>query len=98
MHASASPFEAMAERLNWVGASLEDDAFGKALLASGIPKNMILEWTKDPQVAYEGKKASLFDLLGDEKLNRFLCIYIYTDIYKGTKASLGLRVNPVTKN
>ena len=29
MHASASPFEAMAERLNWLGVSLEDDAFGQ---------------------------------------------------------------------
>jgi len=65
VHASASPFEAMAERLNWVGATLESDPFGKAMLASGIPKSTIMEWTKDPQVAFEGKKASLFDLLED---------------------------------
>ena len=39
VHASASPFEALAERLNWMGAKLEDDAFGKAMLASGIPKD-----------------------------------------------------------
>ncbi|KAL1498532.1 hypothetical protein AB1Y20_013853 [Prymnesium parvum] len=65
VHASASPFEALAERLNWVGAKLEDDPFGKAMLAAGIPKATILEWTKDPQVTYEGKKGSLFDLLED---------------------------------
>jgi len=40
----------MAERLNWLGVSLEDDAFGKAMLSSGIPKDKIMEWTKDPQV------------------------------------------------
>lgn len=50
VHASASPFEAMAERLNWMGAKLEEDDFGKAMIASGIPKATIMEWTKDPQV------------------------------------------------
>jgi hypothetical protein len=65
MHASASPFEATAERLNWMGGTLETDPFGKAMLEAGIPKKTILEWTKDPQVSFEGKKASLFDLLED---------------------------------
>jgi len=65
VHASASPFEALAERLNWMGAKLEDDAFGKAMLESGIPKDTIMAWTKDPQVSFEGKKQSLFDLLED---------------------------------
>jgi len=51
--------------LNWVGATLETDPFGKAMLASGIPKDTIMAWTKDPQVPFEGKKASLFDLLED---------------------------------
>jgi len=65
MHASASPFEALAERLNWMGASLEEDAFGAAMLAAGIPKETIMAWTKDPQVPFEGKKCSLFDMLED---------------------------------
>ncbi|KAL1528534.1 hypothetical protein AB1Y20_009877 [Prymnesium parvum] len=65
VHASASPFEALAERLNWLGAKLEDDPFGKAMLESGIPKDTIMKWTKDPQVSFEGKKSSLFDLLED---------------------------------
>lgn len=49
MHASASPFEALAERLNWMKAKLEDDPFGAAMLSSGIPKDTIMAWTKDPQ-------------------------------------------------
>jgi len=65
VHASASPFEAMAERLNWLGVSLEDDAFGQAMLSSGVPKETIMKWTKDPQVPFDGKKGSLFDLLED---------------------------------
>merc|ERR1719230_1407617 len=32
VHASASPFEALAERMNWLGVSLEEDSFGKAML------------------------------------------------------------------
>jgi hypothetical protein len=35
MHASASPFEALAERLNWCDATIETDAYGKGLLAAG---------------------------------------------------------------
>jgi nucleoside diphosphate kinase len=65
VHASASPFEAMCERLNWLGATLESDPFGAQLLAAGIPKETILAWTKDPQVTVEGKSASLFDSLED---------------------------------
>lgn len=50
VHASASPFEGLAERLNWVGAQLETDGFGKAMLAADISKEMVLDWTNDPQV------------------------------------------------
>eukprot|EP01010_Urceolus_cornutus_P005388 NODE_933_length_1225_cov_264.029762_g708_i0.p1 GENE.NODE_933_length_1225_cov_264.029762_g708_i0~~NODE_933_length_1225_cov_264.029762_g708_i0.p1 ORF type:complete len:378 (-),score=81.36 NODE_933_length_1225_cov_264.029762_g708_i0:90-1163(-) len=65
IHASASPFEAMAERLNWLETPLADDPFAKALLVAGIPEDTIKEWTKDPQVEFEGGKKSLFDLLED---------------------------------
>lgn len=50
VHASASPFEALAERMNWVGAKLEEDAFGAAMIKAGIPVDTIMAWTKDPQV------------------------------------------------
>jgi hypothetical protein len=65
VHASASPFEALAERANWLNMSIESDFFGKALLASGLPLSTIEEWCKDPAVNFEGKKQSLFDLLED---------------------------------
>jgi hypothetical protein len=35
MHASASPFEALAERSNWLGADVGSDPFGKALINAG---------------------------------------------------------------
>merc|ERR1712232_27036 len=65
VHASASPFEALAERTNWLGATIEGDAFGRAMLAKGVPLAMIKAWTDDPPVNFEGKKQSLFDLLED---------------------------------
>jgi nucleoside diphosphate kinase len=66
VHASASPFEAMCERLNWLSVPLEDDPFAQAMLGAGIPKETIEAWTKDPQVDIGGgKKGSLFDALED---------------------------------
>ena len=36
VHASASPFEGIAERMNWLGQALDTDPFGSALLANGL--------------------------------------------------------------
>ena len=44
---------------------MQSDAFGKAMLASGVPLKMVKAWTDDPPVSFEGKKQSLFDLLED---------------------------------
>lgn len=68
VHASASPFEALAERSNWLQTPIEEDRFGKALLEAGISSDMVTAWMVDPQVAVPGdvgKKASLFDQLED---------------------------------
>ena len=66
VHASASPFEAMAERNNWLGVALAEDSFAAAMLAAGVPEATIAAWTKDPQVDIgEGKKGSIFDALED---------------------------------
>lgn len=78
VHASASPFEALAERANWLNMSIESDFFGKALLASGLPLSMIEEWCKDPAVTFGMKKQSLFDLLED--LDSRDCLRKATDI------------------
>jgi nucleoside diphosphate kinase len=70
VHASASPFEAMAERNNWLGVPMEADAFGKGLLAKKIPKAALKEWSGDCQVSVAGETApgktmSVFDALED---------------------------------
>jgi len=52
VHASASPFEALAERMNWLGYKAEKDSWGKALLDAGVKPKTIKDWTLDPQVTY----------------------------------------------
>jgi len=65
VHASASPFEALAERANWLGVSPTKDLFGRALLVMGLEPVTLKAWYDDPLVDFEGKKQSLFDLLED---------------------------------
>ena len=73
VHASASPFEGLAERTNWLGVAIADDTFGKALLAAGVPEETIKKWSSDPQVKYDAEtakdtgkpKGSIFDALED---------------------------------
>jgi hypothetical protein len=63
VHASASPVEGLAERMNWLKADLEQDSFGAKLLSSGvITKQHISDWSVDPQVSGVG---SLFDAVED---------------------------------
>mmetsp|Transcript_96927 Transcript_96927/g.145199 ORF Transcript_96927/g.145199 Transcript_96927/m.145199 type:complete len:380 (-) Transcript_96927:68-1207(-) len=70
VHASASPFEALAERANWLGADVESDLYGKGLMAAGVSKDIISKWSGDAQVSVEGETApgktmSVFDTLED---------------------------------
>jgi nucleoside diphosphate kinase len=72
VHASASPFEALSEKNNWLGVPLTKDFFGRGMLASGVPLPMLQSWCSDPQVSFDGKMQSLFDLLED--LNAPACL------------------------
>jgi len=68
MHASASPFEAFAERNNWLGVPVKDDIFGSLMCGFGMQEDVIKAWSVDPQVLIEEggkKKGSLFDQLED---------------------------------
>merc|ERR1712232_1172766 len=66
VHASASPFEALAERMNWLETPCSEDAYGSALLKAGVKEETIKAWSVDPQVNIgDGKKGSLFVALED---------------------------------
>jgi len=68
VHASASPFEALAERMNWLGVRAEKDNWGKALLEV-VRMKQIKDWSIDPQVTYGSTlnptNKSIFDTLED---------------------------------
>eukprot|EP00928_Gymnodinium_smaydae_P079651 TRINITY_DN6351_c0_g2_i1.p1 TRINITY_DN6351_c0_g2~~TRINITY_DN6351_c0_g2_i1.p1 ORF type:complete len:430 (+),score=131.59 TRINITY_DN6351_c0_g2_i1:100-1389(+) len=51
VHASASPFEGLAERMNWLGYKAERDTWGKVLLEN-VRLKTVKEWCLDPQVTY----------------------------------------------
>lgn len=73
VHASASAFEGLAEKMNWLDLDPENDAFGKLLLDSGLTKSKISEWTKDPQVkTSESSFGSIFDEL--EEMDAPACV------------------------
>mmetsp|Transcript_100670 Transcript_100670/g.310393 ORF Transcript_100670/g.310393 Transcript_100670/m.310393 type:complete len:343 (-) Transcript_100670:77-1105(-) len=84
VHASASPFEGLAERANWLRTDVGNDAFGRALVAAGINEDTIKEWSGDPAVEFEKKKQSLFDLLED--LDARPCVSKAVDILAESKA------------
>ena len=70
VHASASPFEGLAERTNWLKDkfTVDSDDFAKQLTAKGISAETITAWSVDPQVVLkkgEDKKGSLFDQVED---------------------------------
>ena len=64
----ASPFEGLAEKMNWLQLDPSTDTFAQALLEVGVTMEMLKAWTVDPQVVLpdaNGKKGSLFDQLED---------------------------------
>jgi hypothetical protein len=67
VHASASPFEGLSERVNWLQMRVERDAFGKQLLRTGVSAATVRDWCKDPQVTFgpDPMTKSLFDSLED---------------------------------
>jgi nucleoside diphosphate kinase len=69
VHASASPFEGLAERMNWLGYKADRDGFGKELLNAGVRQKTIKDWCLDPAVTYGDKLSpttkSIWDTLED---------------------------------
>lgn len=68
VHASASPFEGLAERMNWLRVSIAADPFGLQLIDRGISEDTIKAWTLDPQVKGRGVFDSFEDINSDECL------------------------------
>jgi len=79
VHASASPLEGLAERMNWLEIAAWADPFGQELLKKGLSEARVKSWCKDAQVFVEGdKKGSVFDALED--LNTEECLAKLVDL------------------
>merc|ERR1711997_1300570 len=64
VHASASPFEGLCERMNWLETRCRSDAYCQALVKAGVKEATIKAWSTDPQVKYDNsKKGSIWDAL-----------------------------------
>jgi hypothetical protein len=50
IHASASAFEGLTERMNWLGISAANDPYGAALIRSGVSEEHIEVWSADSRV------------------------------------------------
>ena len=79
VHASASPFEGLVEKANWLGTEFRQDSFGKALLDGGLTEGRIEAWAKDARIKLtETEEGSIFDALedmdADECLERILAL------------------------
>jgi len=78
VHASASSFEALVERNNWLSSGISDDPFGRALLDRGVSEETLRRWAHDPVLEYRGRQVSVFDLF--ENLDSRECLDMASDI------------------
>jgi len=104
VHASASPFEGLAERMNWLGYKAERDPWGKALLEAGVKPKTIKDWCLDPQVTYGPKLSpiskSIWDTIEDmdaqDCLDKCADIAAWRPLRKPKFGKVG-KINPNSK-
>jgi hypothetical protein len=84
-HASNSPLEALSERCTWLGRSISQDAFGRALLGRGIPESTIRNWLDDtplirlPGEQKEKQQLTLFQFV--EQMDSSECMGRLVELY-----------------
>jgi hypothetical protein len=72
VHASAGPIEGLRERMVWLGADLETDPFGKAMLAAGVKRELLDSWLRNDRVTIAGDTDNAYDLLEDMDSSKVL--------------------------
>lgn len=86
-HGSASAFEGLVERMNWLGVVAEEDEFGGLLLQQGITGQTINDWARDPHITMQTsppQSGSLFKMLeetdANETIDKCLLVNGPTDV------------------
>jgi len=83
--ASASPFEALVQRMNWLSSEVHGDPFGRLLIAAGVPLDTILAWAEGPTVRLDGERLSVFKCF--EGLDSQSCIERALRVIKEDRAT-----------
>jgi len=97
VHASASPFEAFAERANWLGYRADRDPFGKLLLKAGISRGLIKDWSNDPQVTFGilPMTKSIFDTVEDTDSDYCLALCQMIASFAGEEGAEAKKSSPL---
>jgi len=103
IHASASPLEGLAERMNWCSRQINADDYGRILLGRGIPESRILDWVSGEAVVDakdESKTTCVFDIV--KGMDSKECTEKLTELYDyelfGTSLKKEGRCNPAQTN
>jgi hypothetical protein len=94
VHASASPFEGLVERMNWLRASPEKDSFGRKLFDAGLPLALLTICSQNPQVDIQSKE--LFDVLED--LDSIGCVHHILSLFQAYAKQISLFFVQESKN
>ena len=62
VHASAGPVEGMRERMIWLSSKVEEDSFGKQMLAAGVKSEMVEKLCRNEVVTVGAKTGPAFDV------------------------------------
>ena len=62
VHASAGPIEGLKERMTFTKATVDTDRFGKAILAAGLPIEVLSAWMSNGKATLGGKTDKAYDL------------------------------------
>lgn len=62
VHASAGPVEGMRERMIWLSSKVEEDSFGKQMIAAGVKPEMIAKLCANEVVKVGNQSGPAFDV------------------------------------
>ena len=74
IHASASPLEALGERVNWIGQQIDNDLFGRALILGGCSVPLVRDWLANPVVSIGLASGLAFDLVSGKQASEVVNI------------------------
>jgi len=85
IHFSRSPLEAVAHRMNWLGAQLVDDSFVDALITMGATSDVINQWIQNPRIRAREGESLMFEAV--QGLDNATCVQKCREVLGYTRAA-----------